>query len=273
MEKGFPFREAFVTGASSGLGRAFAMALMERGAVVWGSSRDGMRLPEGVRAVALDLGDGVSVKACVERLRAEAPGLDLLVNNAGSGVFGPFSVMSQESVRGQWRVLLEAPVALCGAFFPGFVARGHGGIVNVASLAGVFPVPCMGVYSAAKAGMSAFSRALMVEAHGSGVMVVDFLPGDFATEFNKAMRRESPGEVAWAERVWARCEELLRGAPAAERAAVALMRALERGRSCRVVTGSFWQASLGPMLARFAPEGAVRWFLRGYYGLRERGGR
>lgn len=270
MEKGFPFREALVTGASSGLGRAFAVALLKRGVVVWGTSRDGTRLPEGVRAVALDLGDAVSVHACVERLRVEAPGLDLLVNNAGCGVFGPFDGMPFEAVRGQLRVLLEAPVALCGAFFPGFVKRGHGGIVNVASLAGVFPVPCLGMYSAAKAGLSAFSRALMVEAHGSGVMIVDFLPGDFATGFNNAMRRELSGNTAWAERVWVRCEALLRGAPAAERAAVALIAALERGRSCRVVAGSFWQAQLGPLLARLVPEGVVRWFLRGYYGLRGR---
>jgi NAD(P)-dependent dehydrogenase (short-subunit alcohol dehydrogenase family) len=291
----FPYREALVTGASRGLGRAFAEALLGEGVTVWGTSRDGARLPAGVRPLALDLGDPASLAACVERLNTDAPALDLLVNNAGGGAFFPFAQFPEAALAAQWRTLLAAPASLCRAFFPRFAARGHGAIVNVSSLAGSFPIPCMSAYSAAKAGLGAFSRALMLEAAGTGVVIIDFQPGDFATGFNDAMERQPATEdaavrgraggtpdsglrtlpenaadaadTAAAARVWARCEEHLRCGPPPSAAVRPFLRALRRRRSRTVVAGGFWQAALGPLLARFAPQNLVRRYLRAYYDL------
>ncbi|MDR1816880.1 MAG: SDR family NAD(P)-dependent oxidoreductase [Puniceicoccales bacterium] len=285
----FPCKEALVTGAGRGLGRAFANALLAEGVTVWGTTRGGTPLPDGVRPLTLDLAEPASVAALARQLRRDAPALDLLVNNAGAGVFCPFERFPEAELERQWRVLLASPVALCRAFFPDFARRGRGVIANVSSLAGVFPFPLMSAYSAAKAGLSAFSKTLLLEARGTGVRVIDFQPGDYATGFNDALT-EPPAAATGAgaddgdntsgtggeviafdagrvRRVRAAAERNLTGGPPPEHAARNLIRAIRGGREGTVVTGGVFEATLGPFAARFAPQSLVARFLRAFYDL------
>ncbi|MDR2513481.1 MAG: SDR family NAD(P)-dependent oxidoreductase [Puniceicoccales bacterium] len=261
----FPYKEALVTGASRGLGKAFANALLAQGVTVWGTSRDGQRLPVGVQPLSLDLSSPESLTACIAQLRENAPEIDLIINNAGGGVFCPFSIFPAESLDSQWQTLLAAPISLCREFYPLFARRCHGAIVNVTSLAGTFPIPCMSAYSAAKAGLGAFTRTLMLEAAGTGVAVIDLQPGDYATDFNASLNQPEHNASPWSKRVWQCCEEHVKNAPSAEHAARKLLRALQHQRSRVLITGSFFQATLGPLMARLLPEWAVRWYLRQYY--------
>ncbi|MDR2845158.1 MAG: SDR family NAD(P)-dependent oxidoreductase [Puniceicoccales bacterium] len=275
MPPPFPYHEALVTGASRGLGRAFAEALHAEGVTVWGTSRDGTGLPEGIRPLALDLDTPATIAAAIAHLHANAPHLDLLINNAGAGAFHLFHEFPPRTLAQQWRTLLAAPVAFCHAFYPRFLEQEHGAIVNVTSLASQFPIPCMSAYSAAKAGLSTFTQALMLEAHGTGVAVIDFQPGDYATDFNNAMTAPAPqgdgtdadGTDATAARIWARCERHLHAGPPPAHAARRLLRALRRRRSQTVHTGTFWQARLGPLVARLLPRGIVQRYLRNYYDI------
>jgi len=278
--RNFPCREALVTGASRGLGREFALALLGAGVRVWGTSRTGNGLPDGVRPLALDLADAAGVNAFAARLLAEAPALDLLVNNAGAGVWCPFSRFPADALEAQWRVLLASPAALCREFYGCFAAAGRGTIVNVSSLAGAFPMPFLSAYSAAKAGLAALTETLMLESEGAGqgVVVIDFQPGDFCTGFNDAMEEPfghgatTGGGDAVAGGVLARsraaCERNFRAGPPPSRAVDAFMRAVRRQRCARIVTGGFAQTRLGPFAARFLPRALVRFFLRKYYALR-----
>jgi NAD(P)-dependent dehydrogenase (short-subunit alcohol dehydrogenase family) len=122
----------------------------------------------------------------------------------------------------------------------------------------------MSLYSTAKAGLSGFSRALMLESAAAGVQVVDFQPGDFKTDFNRAAIRPAGGE-AWEARAWARFEELLEHGPLPARAAADLRRALAGGRSGTVATGEFFQARVAPLAQRLGGRRLVRWFIRKYY--------
>ena len=264
-------RQALVTGVSAGLGRAIAQKLLAEGVEVWGTARDVSRVPAGIRPVALDLADPESVTACIRKVNAEAPELDLLVNNAGNGAFFALEDFPAVELEKQWRVLLHGPAELTRGFYAVFRARRRGAIVNVTSLAGDYPIPFMAAYSGAKAGLAAFTRALMLEAEGSGVAVVDLRPGDYATGFNDAMA--GFGAVSRPDAVAARdaCVKHVNAGPPPEKAALDLWRAVSRGRSAVMYTGDFWQAGLGPLLARFAPEAIVRAYLKGYYGMK--GGR
>lgn len=262
-----PPRQALVTGVSAGLGRAIAQKLVAEGVEVWGTARDVARVPAGIHPVALDLADPASVAACVAQVRREAPALDLLVNNAGHGAFFPLEEFPSGDLESQWRVLLHGPAELSRAFYADFRARRRGVLVNVTSLAGDYPIPFMSAYSGAKAGLSAFTRALMLEAENSGVAVIDLRPGDYATGFNNAMRGFDAVARPDAARARAACEAHVKAGPPPERAAADLWRAVLRGRSGVVTTGDFWQARLGPLLARIAPERVVRAYLRRYYGL------
>lgn len=262
-------RFALVTGVSSGLGLAMARRLIAEGVTVWGTARDTARVPvlPGLRPVALDLGDPDSVAACIQKIRTEAPELDLVVNNAGNGAFFPLENFPADALEAQWRVLLHGPAELTRAFYADFRERRRGVIVNVTSLAGDYPIPFMAAYSGAKAGLSAFTRALMLEAAGSGVAVIDFRPGDYDTGFNDATRGFDAVSRPDAARARDACEAHVKAGPKPGRAARDLWRAVARGRSGVVATGDFWQAGLGPLLARLAPESLVRAYLRNYYGM------
>lgn len=262
------YRSAIVTGASSGLGRAFAEMLLAEGVEVWATSRDAQRLPEHERLhpIALDLADGRSMEAFSRGMGQLFPEIDLLINNAGAGVFGSFEEMDPADIAEQMRVLLHGPIALCHQIYPHMLARGAGAVVNVASLAREFPLPYFSLYNAAKAGLSNFTRSLQTECAGSGVAVIDFQPGDYKTSFNAASKRpdDIDGRVA---KAWDSLEKNLNAAPTPDRAARDLRRALARGKSDSVTSGDFFQSTIAPFLIRFSTWNLTERVMRAYYKL------
>jgi short-subunit dehydrogenase len=270
------YRTALVTGASTGLGRAFADMLLDEGVRVWGTGRDPARLPvrEGFTPVALDLDADSSVEAAFKTTEDSAAGLDLVINSAGYGVFGPFAEREFSDWRRQLEAMFVRTLQLSHLALRGMSARRRGALVNVSSLAVEFPLPFMSGYNAAKAGLSAFSESLMVEVAGTGIIVIDFRPGDYRTGFHQAMQATSdtlPSTSAAppasrAQHAWARLEANLRSAPPPVRAARDLRRALVRGRSGTVRSGTFFQARLAPWLPRLAPAWLYRAFTARYFG-------
>lgn len=268
------YPRAFVTGASSGLGAAFTERLLAEGVEVWGTARDAGRLPARSRfhAVALDLADGEAAERAFLAAQAEAGGgFDLLVNNAGYGVFAPVEGQPFSVWAAQLDGMLTQTVRLALLALPAMRSRGRGAIVNVSSLATEFPIPGMSGYNAAKAGLSAWSTSLAYELAGSGVAVIDFRPGDFRTPFNTAVVQNpgasAPRDARWA-RVWKRFEHMHDIAPTVDVAANDLVKALRRGRSGVVRTGSFFQARLAPLLARLGSERVRRAVQARYFELR-----
>jgi short-subunit dehydrogenase len=249
-------RTAFVTGASTGLGRAFAVMLLAEGVRVWGTARDPERLATlaaqpGFTAVALDLRDGGRAVAAFQAAERAAGGFDLVVNNAGYGVFGAFAATDFAVWQEQLEVMLVHTARLAQAALGGMLARKRGALVNISSLGAEFPLPFQSAYNMAKAGLTALNESLMIEVAGTGVIVLDLRPGDYRTDFEGAMRRP-PGEVTpRMARAWAAFATMMRSGPAPAHAAAALRRALLRNRSGTVRTGRWFQAVLAPLLARF----------------------
>ena len=185
---------ALVTGASAGIGTAIARELARRGHGLILVARRKDRLDDvaaqltaeyAVRAETLgcDLAKPTSRQRLPARIAALGLEVDVLVNNAGFATGGPFHQSDPQRELEQVRVLVEAPVALCSAFVPGMVRRGSGAVLNVASTAGMQPMPYSAGYSAAKAHTLAFSEALHQELGGSGVTVTALAPGPVSTEF------------------------------------------------------------------------------------------
>ncbi len=272
------YAHAFVTGASAGLGRAFVEMLLAEGVRVWGTARDVGRLtdlatrhPATFTAVALDLGEPDAAEAAFLRAANSVGGsFDLLVNNAGYGVFGEFAETDFATWQGQLDRMLLTTMRLAHAALRGMRARGRGCIVNVSSLATDFPLPFMSGYNVAKTGLSALSESLIFETRGSGISVVDFRPGDYRTDFNQAMSSaSSAANVSHpkAQKAWHALERNLQAAPPPSRAADDLRRVLLRGRSGRVRSGGFFQAQLAPLLARFVPASVARAAAARYFDL------
>jgi short-subunit dehydrogenase len=199
-------RWALVTGASAGIGEAFARELAKRGMNVALAARREDRL----RALADEIGTAHRVRTLVlpadlgregaaEALwaaAADAREIHLLVNNAGFGLKGPFGELPLERQAEMVRVNCIAPLELSHHALRHMAGRG-GGIVNVASVAGYQPIPLMATYAASKAFVVAFSEALTEEAREHGVRVVVVNPGPVKTEFQAvagtAVRAAAPG--------------------------------------------------------------------------------
>ena len=254
------YRTAFVTGASTGLGRAFTAMLLADGVRVWGTSRDVARLDhfsavpahaDLFTAVSLDLRNGAHAEAVFHASEAEAGGFDLVVNNAGYGVFAEFAAVEFPVWQTQLEVMLVNTARLSHAALRGFLARNRGALVNVSSLAAEFPLPFQSAYNIAKAGLTALNESLLLETSGTGVIVLDVRPGDYRTDFEGSVLRPLTNESPRQTRAWAAFAAMMKSGPAPAHAAVALRRALLRQRSGTVRTGRFFQAVVAPFLARF----------------------
>ena len=263
------YRTAFVTGASSGLGRCFAEMLLAEGVRVWGTSRDPARLaglgPAGFTPVTLDLARPAEAEAAWQRAAGEAGGgFDLVVNNAGYGVFGEFGVTDWSVWQAQFTAMLGTNLRLVHAAYGAMRAQNRGCLVNVSSLAAEFPLPFMSGYNVAKAGLSALSESLLFETRGTAVRIVDFRPGDYRTAFNQAMQLPNPS--APTAQVWRVLDAMLQAAPPPAEAAANLRRALAAQRRGIVRSGSFFQARIAPLAARLLPAQWMRAVSARYFG-------
>lgn len=263
------FPRAFVTGASTGLGAAFTRLLLAEGVQVWGTSRSAARLPEHplFRPVELELADAVAAERTLIALDRETGGFDLVINNAGFGAFGDFTATDFSVWQRQMEIMLVHTARLSHAALRGMRARGRGTLVNISSLAAEFPLPYQSAYNVVKAGLSALNESLMFETAGTGVVVIDFRPGDYRTEFEGAMVRPAAFADARQARVWEAFGRLMRDGPPPEHAAAALRRALRRNRSGTVRTGRLFQAMVAPFLARFSPLALRRRIIARYFDL------
>ena len=204
-----PSRRALVTGASSGIGAAFARRLAGDGydLVVVARSRvalEGLakecseRHAVTVSVQAADLTQPGELRV-VEELLAADPGFDLLVNNAGFGTVGPFADSDVEREEEEILLNVVAVARLTRAALGRMTARDRGAIINVSSLAGLGPYPYTATYGATKAFVNSFTEAIAEELRGSGVRVQALLPGFTRTEFQQRAGID-PGDVpafAW----------------------------------------------------------------------------
>lgn len=194
MRRPDPIRRALVTGASAGLGEEFARQLAERGVdLVLVARREGVleELASELRAaaavdvevLAADLTDDAGLTRVEAVLADGERPVDLLVNNAGFGVYGPFVEQDANELARMLDLNCAALTRLAAAAMPGLRMRGSGGIINVGSLAGFMPGPGAAAYHASKAYVRSFSEALHEEARPHGVRVTLLAPGVTATEF------------------------------------------------------------------------------------------
>lgn len=187
---------ALITGASGGIGYELAklfakdhynLVLVARSSDRLNQVASQLRQQFGinVEAMVLDLAEDQAVTVLFEHLKGEKLEVDVLVNNAGFGVFGEFAEMPEEEILGQVQLNVVALTHLTRLFLPAMIERRQGKIMNVASTAAFQPGPLMAVYYATKAYVLSFSEALANEVAGTGVVVSCFCPGATDTGFQK----------------------------------------------------------------------------------------
>jgi short-subunit dehydrogenase len=271
-------KKIFLTGASAGIGRATAEQLCLRGHEVWGTARSLDRLPvhlPNFHPILLDLTSPESIqKACAQVLK-EAGRLDVLINNAGFGIFGPLEHLPDEEIRRQMETLYFGPLTLLRTIVPHLRKNGGGTVINVSSLAAEFPIPFLGGYSAGKAALSAATESMCLEMTGGSVTLVDLRPGDIKTKFHETTLRlphssDDIYEPALSQ-VWATIDKNMNEAPGPEIVARKIVSLIETKYIPPVVAvGNFFQAHLAPLLTRIAARSWVQWGQRVFYRINPR---
>ncbi|MGN6867831.1 MAG: SDR family NAD(P)-dependent oxidoreductase [Solirubrobacteraceae bacterium] len=247
---------ALGTGASAGIGSEIAKLLAERGHALVLVARRKDRLTalakelsgkHGVRVetIAADLGKPTPRGKIPGRIEELGLQIEILINNAGFATGGePFHEADPERELEQVRVDVEAVVALTSAFLPAMVARGRGAVLNVASTAGMQPMPYSAGYAAAKAYVLSFSEAIHQEVRGHGVTVTALAPGPVETDFWQIAGWETSSGKSF--------EQSVPGAMiSSEQAARAAVEGLERGERV-VVPGLPIRAAM--LASRYIPH-------------------
>jgi len=205
MSETFVGRTALVTGATSGIGRAFAEVLAHRGMDLVISGRDLARLEivaqdlreeagANVEILIADLSDRAQVDLVAQRAMGED--IALVINNAGYGLAVPFVSGDVAQEQALLDVLVTAVMRISHAALPGLVERNFGGIINVSSVAGWLS---SGTYSAAKSYVTTFSESLAMQLRDSGAHVMALCPGFTRTEFQQraGMNTQTIPEIMW----------------------------------------------------------------------------
>jgi len=185
-------KTAIITGGTKGIGRAIAEALLREGISVCISARVQSEIDETrkelsalgrVTGFQTDVRNYEQVKALVAHTIKELGGLDILINNAGIGMFETVAEMLPEDFRAVLETNLFGVFYCCHEAIPAMKQRGGGYIINISSLAGANPHPRMAAYNASKFGLNGFSEALMQEVRHDNIKVSYIMPGSVNTEF------------------------------------------------------------------------------------------
>jgi len=241
---------AVVTGASRGIGADYARALAAKGYDLLLVARDRSRLDRlageirGAASVSVDVAvHDLSQPEAAHQLFVSArtlrPAADLLINNAGFGLCGPFAEQPMPRIQEMLRLHVNTIVESVRLFLPDMIERRSGAIINVASVAGFMPLAYMTEYAATKTFLIAFSQALAEEVRASGVRVQACCPGSTETDFHQTAGTHPRSPF---------------GSQTSPDVVAASLRAIERGPT---VVATHWSGALMDRLGRWVPRGLL----------------
>jgi NAD(P)-dependent dehydrogenase (short-subunit alcohol dehydrogenase family) len=193
-----PSKVWFMTGTSRGFGRVWAQAALARGDRVAATARDVKtlgplveRYGDRIAPLALDVTDKAAASAAIAFAHERFGRLDVVVNNAGYGLFGTIEEVSEAEARAQLETNLFGALWVTQAALPLMRAQGSGHIIQVSSIGGVNAFPTVGLYHASKWGLEGFSQSLASEVAGFGIKVTIVEPGGYATDWGGASAKRA----------------------------------------------------------------------------------
>ena len=250
-------KKALVTGGTSGIGLAICEELLQLGVEVYSVSRNPKKIKSqnNFYQIQLDLSDLNAASQFGDKFIEQYGTPDLLINNAGYGAFYEWKEFPRDEIEKQISVLLTAPVLLCKSFAPEMEKVEHATIVNITSLATLYPLPYMPLYNACKSGLSSFTQSMMLEY--KTLKWIDFRLGDIRTSFNKsAPKQAEESQSDSMKRAWKQIEKQLNESPFPQVAAKQILRSLKKGRVGTIYGGGFFQSRLAPFLEAFVINSA-----------------
>ena len=262
---------ALITGASSGIGRAFATELRQQGFVVYATARKTADVnaltAAGFQALQLDVNDHNAIAQVVQTLTLQHHKLDLLINNAGFGAMGPVLDCSPAQLQLQFQTNVFSPIHLTRSLLP-LLLQSRGIVVNIGSVSADFVTPYAGIYCASKAAVHAMNTALRLELAPFGIKVVLVQPGAIASEFGATASQQAEQSLSEQSIWWPLREGIRRRARASQnkptptqKFAKQVVTQLLQTNTPRLIRAGYGSFAL-PLLARWLPEPVLDWLLR-----------
>lgn len=171
-----------ITGGSSGIGKSIGEYLLQKGCVVYGTSRNPERYSSSsFNLLKLDVSDTFSIKETITTILDQHGRLDVLINNAGAGITGPIEEIPDVEIQRNFETNFFGPIRVIKAVLPQMRKQKSGLIINVTSIAGYMGLPYRGVYSASKGALELLTEAFRMELKDFNIQMTNVAPGDFAT--------------------------------------------------------------------------------------------
>lgn len=189
-----------ITGGTSGIGRCTAQAMLARGYTVYELSRRAEGVV-GMQHIVADVTKEETLAAAVAQILQREDHIDVLINNAGSGISGAIEFTQTEDARRQFDVNFFGMVNMNRAVLPIMRRQRSGKILNISSVAAMIPIPFQAYYSAAKAAINSYTLALAAEIRPYGIQVGAIQPGDIKTGFTAARRKSLEGDDVYGGRI------------------------------------------------------------------------
>ena len=262
---------ALITGGSSGIGLALSQLLITEGYHVYSVSRNPERGPSSsfFTPLKLNLLETDQISAFVENFCNQFGVPDILVNNAGNGAFYEWEHFPPDEIKNQIDLLFSAPVMLCRSFAPLMSRRQKGIILNLSSLATLYPLPFMPLYNAGKSALSSFTHSMMLE-YPNFPKWVDFRMGDVRTDFNEsASKQDQKNLSAKADLAWVQIEKQLNDSISPTVAARQIWRSIQANQSYICYGGTFFHARILIWVAKLTPFKVLKQLIKLWYRIQK----
>ncbi len=187
----------FITGASSGIGKAVGLYLQEKGYTIYGTSRNPEKYNSKFPLFSLDVRNVDSIQKAIAEVIDKEGKIDVLINNAGVGITGALEELSAQEIKNNFETNFFGPIEVIKTILPYMRQNGGGRIINITSIAGYMGLPFRSVYSASKGALELITEALRMEVMEFNIKISNVAPGDFATDiasrrFHAPLNKNSP---------------------------------------------------------------------------------
>lgn len=262
------FQKILITGGSRGIGRSLVDQFLKDNCEVHVVSRNFKNKPKNSNLFfhSFDLTNTKDISQFCEDFILNHGVPDLLINNAGSGAFYEWNQFPENEIHNQINLLFFSPVLFCRKFVPAMVEEGIGMIVNISSLATLYPVPNMPLYNASKSALSSFTMSMMLEYENP--QFIDVILGDVKTEFND---KAALGDISKYQRKtlnsWRRVRKQLDHSPTASEVIRDIIHQINKGKSQVIYGGGFFHKTIFPVFHRLLSKSLIIKILQKYYGI------
>lgn len=255
-----------ITGGSKGIGDSLSRLLINKGYQVYSLARttSSFTHPNFIQ-LEYDLSKVDELSYFIDEFLKEYGVPDLLINNAGYGTFSEWNQFPESEIHRQLDVLLKAPVILCQKLVPLMAERKSGVVINLSSLATLYPLPFMPLYNAGKSALSSFTQSMMLE-YRNFPTFIDFRMGDVKTGFNESATKSTSKNLRTGE-AWQQIQKQLNHSITPDHASKLIWKRIRAGKSGTFYGGTMFHGLLLPFLDKLLPYLIKRRLIKSWYGL------